>query len=194
MNYLAHILLSHPDNERMLGNFLGDFVRTKQLVQLPSQVKYGVHLHREIDRFTDAHFSFRKVVEHLRPSLGKYAPVALDIVNDHLLSINWELYSHVPLRIFCDGFYVNLKTARNILPEKLEKNVDIMLEHDFLMSTSNSYRLFKSLEHMDRRATFNSNFVGAHKIMEKDFSLFEEAFISLMNDLVAFCNGSERGI
>ena len=170
----------------MLGNFLGDFVRAKHLNKLPDKVQHGVHLHRAIDQFTDSHKAFRIIVDELRPSLGKYAPVALDIVNDHLLSMNWDKFASIPMRNFCDGFYDQLIISREILPEKLVSKVDIMMDHDFLMSTSNSNRLWKSLAHMDRRASFDSRFIDAHKILESDFIKFENAFFELMHDLVDF--------
>ena len=184
MNYLAHILLSHPDESQMLGNFLGDFVRTKELVSLPSEVQKGVHLHRLIDTYTDSHLAFRAATDRLRPSLGKYAPVAMDIVNDHILCRNWSKYSDISLRMFCDRFYKNMIDNRNIIPYKLAIKVDIMLEHDFLMATSNTIGLYKSLEHMDRRARFDSNFTAAHDILERNYSRFQSLFNELMTDLI----------
>ncbi len=56
MNFLAHLYLSADDPEIQLGNFIGDFVRGRDLSSRfsPGIVK-GISLHREIDEFTDRH-------------------------------------------------------------------------------------------------------------------------------------------
>ncbi len=56
MNFLAHLYLSGDDPEIMVGNFIGDFVRGRNVRdQFKTNIALGIELHREIDEFTDSH-------------------------------------------------------------------------------------------------------------------------------------------
>ena len=56
MNFLAHIYLSGDDPNIMVRNFIGDFVKGRNLAeQLGTAVGKGIELHRAIDEFTDSH-------------------------------------------------------------------------------------------------------------------------------------------
>ena len=187
MNYLAHIYLSAPDEDLMLGNFFGDFIRSKEVKLYPQKIQTGVLLHRQLDAYNDRHSAFKEMVNLLRPALRKYAPVALDILNDYFLSTNWEIESDLSLNEFCACFYQILLNAQHPLPFKLNHKIHIMIDHDFLMSTSTLRRLKGTMQHMDRRARFPSNFVGAMSILEKNMEQFISAYEILMVDLRIFC-------
>ncbi len=187
LNYLAHILLSYPDNDEMLGNFLGDFVRKKDLLSLPESIQIGVNLHRVIDRYTDKHDSVKNSVEILKPKVGRYAGVAIDIINDHFLSQQWENYSSISLREFCDHFYFLLNRKKKILPTNLNQQVDLMIDHDFLMSTYDHHRLYKTMKHMERRTSFKSNFTGAISILKEKEKSLQANFNILFDDLITLC-------
>ena len=183
LNYLAHIYLSYPDDEEMLGNFLGDFVRSKDIEYFPETVQKGINLHRQIDEFTDQHPAFKSTVEILRPTLGKYAPVALDVYNDYFLCRNWENLNTISLREFCNNFYGIIQNAELTYPSKLSSRLSLMLENDFLMSTANENNLIRSLQHLDRRSRFSSNFEGSFEVMQRNVFEFEESFQLLFKDL-----------
>ena len=183
MNYLAHIYLSDSNEELMLGNFFGDFIQKKEFDLYPLKIQQGVRLHREIDSFTDMHPSFREMVQLLRPSLRKYAPVALDIIHDHILSTTWDSRNRQNLRSYCDSFYWNITNTNVQLPYRLKSKIQLMLKHDFLMSTVSLERLQLTLEHMDNRARFDSNFTKAIPIFIKHKMRFTESHKELMGDL-----------
>ena len=187
MNYLAHILLSYPNNDEMLGNFLGDFVRKRDLENLPKEVQDGVQKHRMIDRYTDQHDSVKESIQLLRPELGRYSSVAIDIINDHFLSVHWNDYSPIDIKDFCEHFYFIMKREKEILPSKLRAQMDIMINHDFLMSTSDDHRLFKTMKHMERRTSFKSNFTESLTILKDNRAFFEEQFRILFDDLIKLC-------
>jgi len=183
MNYLAHILLSHPHDLEMLGNFLGDFVRNKDLEKMPETVQQGVRLHWKIDEFTDDHPSVKKTVEILKPALGRYASVASDILYDHFLCLNWEEYCDIDLREFCDHFYFILNKKEKLLPEKLKIRKNTMIRYDFLMSTADEFRLLKTMEHMERRTSFKSNFTATLDVLRENKVELEGQFRELFGDL-----------
>ena len=68
----------------MVGSFLGDFVRGKQYQTFDPEIGRGILLHREIDRFTDAHPVFRQSKRRLVPQQGHYAGVVVDVFYDSI--------------------------------------------------------------------------------------------------------------
>ena len=94
MNFLAHLYLSGNDPLVRLGNFIGDFVKGRDLADRyePAIVK-GIELHRAIDEFTDQHAIVKQSKMRLRPKYRHYAPVIVDIFYDHFLAAGWDNHS-----------------------------------------------------------------------------------------------------
>ena len=85
MNYLAHAFLSFGQDEILIGNFIGDFVKGKMIDTYPKGVRQGIRLHREIDKFTDTHPLVKASQSYLRPTFGHYSTVITDIFFDYFL-------------------------------------------------------------------------------------------------------------
>ncbi|MEE9373262.1 MAG: ACP phosphodiesterase [Saprospiraceae bacterium] len=186
---MAHILLSYPSNDEMLGNFLGDFVRKKDMAALPSEVQIGVNLHRVIDHYTDRHSAVKDSVALLKPMVGRYASVAIDIINDYFLCQFWEDYSAISIRAFCDHFYFLLNRKKEILPMNLTSQMNKMIDHDFLMSTYDRHRLYNTMKYMEGRTSFKSNFTSTLAVIDENEAIFQENFKLLFDDLVRICDG-----
>ena len=90
MNHLAHFVLSGDDDDLAIGNFLADFITNRQLPDFTEGVQRGIHLHRAIDAFTDAHPVVKQSTKRLHPFHHKYSPVIVDVYYDFLLAKNWE--------------------------------------------------------------------------------------------------------
>ena len=85
MNFLAHLFLSFENEDHVIGNFIADFIRNKEVKNYSLEIQQGIQIHREIDSFTDNHPSVRKGTFRLRPHHRKYAPVVIDILYDHYI-------------------------------------------------------------------------------------------------------------
>ena len=132
MNYLAHLALSNKQPALMIGNFIADDIPLIEEGQLPSEVMQGVHLHRRIDAYTDDTESFKKAVVKLRVHHGKYASVVIDILNDHLLSNNWNLFFDEDEKDFHAFVYQTFQTFPNHLPVRAQKHIDSLLSYRYL--------------------------------------------------------------
>ncbi len=133
MNFLAHLLLVPDDEDLLLGNFMGDFVRNQHLNLYPERVRQGIWLHRRIDFFTDYHPLVRESVIMLRPTHGKYAGVVWDVLSDALLSHHWAQFCDTPLREFTAQMYQVLQRRLNDLPPALQRRLPHMIADDWLM-------------------------------------------------------------
>jgi acyl carrier protein phosphodiesterase len=95
MNFLAHAYLSFDQDEILIGNFIADFIRGKEIENYPKKIQVGIHLHRAIDAFTDSHPLVKEVQTHLRPRFGHYARVISDVFFDYFLAKNWGKYFNI---------------------------------------------------------------------------------------------------
>ncbi|MFN5494587.1 MAG: DUF479 domain-containing protein, partial [Bacteroidota bacterium] len=100
MNYLAHIFLSGDDDEIVLGNFIGDFIKGHQWQNFPPGIQKGILLHRRIDDFTDHHLLVRESKKIFLPSYHPYSGVIIDVLFDGFLEKHFTEYSKTDLNTF----------------------------------------------------------------------------------------------
>ena len=86
MNYLGHLLVLPDAGLITLGNLLGDFFKGRVDGIEPIELRLGVALHREIDRFTDTHPVVMRSVARLGPERRRLGGVLVDVFYDHFLA------------------------------------------------------------------------------------------------------------
>ena len=187
MNYLGHLFLSGPDPAILLGNFIGDFIKPKDLGFLTKEVQLGVEVHRKIDTYTDRHKDFRLGVSRLRSQHQKYAPVVLDILYDHLLALHWNELSDQSLEDFCAWVYQVFEEQQFELPPKTNAQVEGLLKHKYLESYGSIKGLDYVLTRMDKRAHFPSNFIKGRTDLYQNMELFTNEFKRFIIDVKAYC-------
>jgi len=153
MNFLAHLFLSGENTELLLGNFMGDFVNNRQLLDLPEGIQQGVRLHREIDSFTDRHGQVLQGKKRLYERHGKYAPVLIDIFYDYFLANNWERYSAEPFREYVLRTYDLLVEHRPEFPFRLQKLLPNMIADDWLSGYAHYGGLETTFYYLRRRVS-----------------------------------------
>jgi len=183
VNYLAHLALSPDDPAIMTGNFIADDIPFKEIADLPADIKLGIDLHRRIDKTTDAHPSFKRAVEALRPYHRKYAPVVLDILNDHLLSIHWSNFYVTAEEKFHDKAYSYLDSQYHRLTPKAGLHVQTLLEYRYLRAYGSREGLNNVLVRIDKRTKFPSNFASAEEHLYDDLEFYSSCFVELYSHL-----------
>jgi len=121
MNFLAHAYLSFGQEEILVGNFIADFVRGKEMENYPKKVQLGIQLHRAIDTYTDSHPLVKQVQSFLIPRFGHYSRVISDVFFDYFLAKNWKNYSDTPLEQFSLDTYRTLSSSPQELPEAFRR-------------------------------------------------------------------------
>lgn len=132
MNHLAHCFLSFGDEDLLLGNFIGDFVKGKDWERYPLQVQRGILLHRSIDSFTDNHPLAVQSASRIRAHAGRYARPFVDILYDHLLAIHWDKHSSASFSVFAEKTYTQLNNRVDEMPPFLKERLPKMLAGQFL--------------------------------------------------------------
>ncbi|MBY0434107.1 MAG: ACP phosphodiesterase [Cyclobacteriaceae bacterium] len=189
MNFLAHLHLSGPDPEIMVGNFIGDFVKGRELEGVFGKgIARGVALHRAIDEFTDRHPVVKLSKARLRPKYGHYAGVIVDIFYDHFLAVRWSSYSDISLTDYASQAYRILEQYDAILPERVKQMMPYMMKGNWLVNYATLDGIQRSLNGISRRATFDSKMEQSTEDLKEHYADFEREFVEFFAELQSFAN------
>ncbi|MEN2280955.1 ACP phosphodiesterase [Algoriphagus sp. SE2] len=186
MNYLAHAYLSFHQEEILVGNFIGDFVKGKMMANFPEGISHGIQLHRAIDKFTDTHPLVRAGQTYLRPKFGHYSTVITDIYFDYFLGKNWNRYSNQPLETFAQSVYDQVSKYEAIFPENFGNLFYWMKKDNWLYNYSTIKGIQMSLTGLSKRTRFNSKMEEAHLALLEKEDEFEVIFFAFFEDLRTF--------
>jgi len=186
MNFLAHLFLSGNDDELKIGNFIGDFVKGRDLSAYPARVQDGIRLHRSIDEYTDSHPMVMNSKVRLRPSYHKYSPVIVDMFYDHFLASLWDNYSQMPVEEFIEETHKLLSSRINIMPERSRFMLPYMINGNWLLGYRELSGLQRSLAGMSKRSRFQSNMEYATTDLEQDYEKYKLEFQAFFPELIKF--------
>ncbi len=183
MNIFAHLFLSGDNEEVIIGNFIGDFVKGLQVNNYPTEIQKGIFLHRKIDYFTDNHPIVLESKIRLRPKFRHYAPVIVDVFYDHFLTKNWTSFSPIPLLDYTKKSHKIIKKYLDILPEKALYLFEYMVKNDVLYNYQFIEGIDRTLTGMSKRTKFESKMEEATITLEKDYNCYEKEFFAFFPEL-----------
>jgi acyl carrier protein phosphodiesterase len=192
MNFLAHLYLSGSNEELLVGNFIGDYVKGNKYNNYPATIKAGILLHRQIDYYTDTHPMFRKSKKLLVPEYGLYSGIVMDLFSDHFLAINWQKYSELTLRQFAKRAHAILLSNYFQLPSRVQGFLPFLIQHKRLESYARKDGIQKSLEIMSRYTSLPEKSEKAMEIMVGNFEIFDQNFALFMEDMIEFIEGTQK--
>lgn len=165
MNFLAHLLLTHHNEDWMIGNMIADFISNRDLQSLKPEVREGVMVHRKIDTFTDSHESVRESIRRLHPIFHKYSPVVVDIYYDYFLSKNWRRYAALPIVEFSVDVYGTFNSRMEEVPDLMKPRLQSMISHNFLENYGTKTGIQFTFNKFQERVKFPVSFEQASDIM-----------------------------
>lgn len=186
MNFLAHTYLSGGNEEIIVGNFMGDYVKGKNYLLFPEQVKKGILIHRDIDSFTDMHQVTRRSKQRLASRYHKYAGIIIDIFYDHFLASLWDSYSTLPLSEFVSRTYDLLKRNYKVLPDSIKRWFPTFLENNWMMAYTNVEGIELVLERMSANTSLPNHSAFAVEVLRDQYSIFMEDFLEFFPEIVEF--------
>jgi acyl carrier protein phosphodiesterase len=188
MNHLAHLFLSQSDINLLVGNYIADHVKGKQINDFSTEIQRGIMMHRGIDEFTDKHKIVIQSKERLYPKYHKYAAVLVDMFYDHVLAKKWSKYSPIKLESFTKSAYKTLGTKVDLFPHSAQLMYAHMSKHDWLTNYAHLDGMQKALNGLSQRATFASKMEEAVVDLESDFNLYEEEFEVFFPQIIEYAN------
>lgn len=188
MNYLAHIYLSGNHDDLKIGNFIADFIKPKDVHQLPFNQQKGVELHQKIDRFTDTHLEVRKVRELFFDEFRHYSAVLVDVIFDHYLARNWNFYHSVELPEYAQLFYSLLENQKNQLPNQVQQIIPYLIDGDWLSNYAHLQGLEMILKQMNNRTKNTTSLHVSISTLKTHDSFIAQQFQVFFAELIAYCN------
>lgn len=183
MNFLAHIFLSGNNPSIQIGNFIGDFVKGKEIEEFPDEIQSGIMLHRKIDEYTDQHPVVLQSKIRLRPMYHHYSPVIVDVYYDHFLAKYWQSYHELPLKDFTLRFYKMTEDFSEWLPSRTQNILHYMRSDDWLFNYQYVEGIDRALSGMARRTRFTSKMEHASESLKENYTSFREEFSLFFPDL-----------
>ena len=186
MNYLAHLFLSGDDEQIMVGNFIGDYVKGSDWGKYPDKIRTGILMHRQIDTFTDAHHNFREAKVLFRPEFGLYSGIIVDFLYDHFLAANWNYYSDLTLRTFAKQSHAVLLKNFMLLPVRVQGFLPFLIQNRRLESYATSSGIIQALKIMSNYTSLPAKSEFVLRTIQDNYDFFNENFRIFMNDIIRF--------
>lgn len=186
MNFLAHTYLSGCNEEIIVGNFMGDYVKGKNYLLFPEEVKKGILIHRDIDTFTDMHQITSRNKRRVAARYHKYAGIIIDIFYDHFLASQWDQFSDLPLQDFVSRTYDLLKRNYKVLPEAIKRWFPTFLENNWMMAYRTTDGIELVLERMSANTSLPNHAGYAVEVLKEQYSVFEEDFLEFFPLIIEF--------
>jgi len=178
----------------MVGNFIGDYVKGKDLNRFPDNIRNGIVMHRQIDTFTDTHLKFREAKTYFRPEFGLYSGIVIDFLYDHFLAKNWNTYSDYTLRTFAKRSHAALLKNFRFLPIRVQGFLPFLIQNRRLESYSSVSGIMEALNIMSKYTSLPAKADFVLHTIEANYLFFDDNFKTFMFDIIHYINekyGSE---
>lgn len=190
MNYLAHIYLSGANEEILVGNFIGDYVKGFELSKYPETMRKGIMLHRHIDSFTDTNLIVKRSKTRMAEKYRKYAGIIVDIFYDHFLVNTWHEYSNAPLEEFILQVHEILCRHLDALPEGVRLFLPSFIKNNWIQKYSTIEGIEDVLHRMSSRTTLPEETEYAIKVLREDYDKFQAEFSAFFPSLISYVSKS----
>lgn len=183
MNFLAHFYLAYGDEERLVGQFIADAVKGKQVHDYSDNIRDGILQHRLIDTMTDSHSAVSKLRAAIREDIGLLSSIAIDVYLDHALATQWSRFHGTPLSEFSQQCYSQLEKHKALLPERMQITLHYMKQYDWLSHYEQQEGIIRSLRGMSSRVRGGEKLLVAIDKFPLLIPSIQETFEQVFNDL-----------
>lgn len=191
MNYLAHLALSYPYEGLVVGNFIGDHIRNKDLAAYSNDIQAGVTMHRSIDSFTDKHPVTIELRQLLFATHRHLARVLIDVFYDHFLAKHFSACNDMPLSLFIANVQPLLQKHESVLPHTAQRYLAGMVSQDWLAKYQTQQGIAHILQKMANRSGLTELADGA-KSLAAHYDILQEGFVRFYPDLQQHCDAFKK--
>ena len=186
MNYLGHAYLSFNSPQILVGNMISDFIKGKEKFVFSGNIQKGIGLHRQIDEFTDNHPATKKAMQVFRPYYRLYSAPMMDILFDHFLANDQNLFDDISLKEFAQTVYRHLEDNSAHLPIRFVHVLTYMKAENWLYNYKYPEGMQKSLYGLVRRAGFIKESDTAYRLFLEHHSYLNECYHDFFPDVKQF--------
>lgn len=186
MNYLAHLHLAHIAHSSLLGNIMADYVRGNPTGRYSPEIVAGIFMHRTVDRVTDTHPLVKEAKGLFRDEYRRVAPITLDLVWDHFLSLHWStLEPTLPLVDFVRYCRKTIEPQLCHTPEKFQELNEYLWPQHWLIRYADKNYIGKSLNGMARRRPKLEALSGSFDDFLLQYNQLENIFFQFYPQMMA---------
>ena len=194
MNYLGHLYLSGTDEEMIVGNFIGDYVKGKNVYKYPNKIRDGILLHRQIDTFTDNHPKVSEAKKLFREYYGLYSGIIIDFLYDHFLARNWSEYSTFTLRTYAKQIHAILLSNYNFLPARVQGFLPFLIQNRRLESYASQDGIIQAIRIMSNYSSLPEKSNITRQILSENYEYLFSNFQDFMADIINSVSNSKNCI
>lgn len=177
MNFLAHLHLAQLANSSLLGNLMADFVRGNPQHDFADDVVSGIRLHRRIDVLTDSQAEVKAAVAHFSPDYRRVAPITLDVLWDHFLSLHWSrIHPQQSLDAFVASARVEIESQLADTPERFQNLNHYLWRERWLQRYAELPFIADVLQRMAIRRPRLAALAGSFHDVERHYLALEDHF------------------
>lgn len=190
MNYLGHAFFSFGDEELLIGNMIGDYIKGKAALEdYPEGIQRGLMLHRKIDTFTDAAPAALRARVYFREEYGLYSGAIVDTLFDHFLATDPHYFrTEDDLLSFSQDVYKKLEANSQYFPARFAAFFPYMKEHNWLYNYRTMMGANRSLQGLVRRAQHMKPADEAYKIFVMRYYELTQCYYEFIEQVHKFVN------
>ena len=162
---------------------ISDFVKGKARFQFSPLVQKGIALHRAIDAFTDVHPATKEAMEIFRPHYRLYSGAIMDVLYDHFLASDEQLFTDESLLHFSKSVYATLEDNATSLPPNFVHMLVYMQRENWLYRYRTTTGIEKSLGGLARRAAYMADSSVAVELLHQHYHYLKSLYQPFMADV-----------
>jgi acyl carrier protein phosphodiesterase len=125
----------------------------------------------------------------LHESHGKYAPVLVDVYYDFFLSRHWSRFHPESMVDFSRKIYRQLLSHLDIMPERTQRQLQAMVQDDWLLNYATYEGMEFTFRQMSRRVSRPQQLVGAVDSLKRFEPQLEADFLAFFPEIIAYVQG-----
>jgi len=185
VNFLVHMLLSGEDEQLLVGNFMGDFVKGRLYDRFPEGIRQGVELHRRIDSFASQNRFFNCSRQRISPDYGLYRGILVDLFYDHLLAADWHEWTDEPFDRFLQRARLAADRQLSFIPPEMQQRLPVIF-NELLPSYKSVEGIAAALGSMSRRIKRPNPLCGSEAELVRHRAGFAADFRHFMAEIREF--------
>lgn len=186
VNFLGHAYLSFDHPEVLVGNMISDFVKGRAQYSFPENIQKGIRLHRMIDDYTDIHQATKEAKEIFRPYYRLYSAPLVDVVYDHFLAGDPDVFTDESLKAFTQTTYSILDQYAYLLPARFTALLPYMKKDNWLYGYKTEAGIFRSIQGLMHRASMQDDGRQAFALLTQNKSQLTLRYRDMIADVKHF--------
>ncbi len=165
---------------------MGDYVKGRLDDRYSGEIRWGLQLHRKIDRFAETNPHFQRSKRRLDPALRHCRGILVDVAYDHFLAVHWADFTDSPLKQFAANIYRLLEEHHSLLPPALLQAAPRMIAADWLVSARHLDTVDKVLQRLAGRLSRSNNLGSGLIELERHYPQLEADFRQFLHDACGY--------